>query len=263
MCVCMYVCMYVGVQLNEYADELDCIWSVGLAPDTVPVGHIPGTAISIANTGFYNKLAAQIYRGDFAFEADCGVNFGFLLLAPIDHPSGTAVWKVQSLPPSLGPVQAGEYMDDRAALTFDFSAPVPPACEDNVADMLQEVKKSSKTDAALLGGLSRPAGLPSLLADLYPLNLFFDMVRIVGKQSDGKLLWLGRTLMKPAKDGDGLATFMYFSLTSDDPRVNPELRPGFSVGPSVGFSFSRQLGGEELLVRAKAPLFRLGKERLR
>lgn len=117
-------------KLNEYADELDCIWSVGLTPDTVPVGHIPGTAIAIANTGFYNKLAAKVYRGDFAFEADCGANFGFLLLAPIDHPSGTALWQVQALPPSLGPVQTGEYMDERPALTFDFSTPVPAACED-------------------------------------------------------------------------------------------------------------------------------------
>lgn len=69
--------------------------------------------------------------------------------------------------------------------------------------------------------------------NIYPFRLIIDVVRVVGRQSDGGLIYLGKTYMQdPFRSDHQAYNIAFWSVVNYDPVVTT-LKPGESLRPLV------------------------------
>lgn len=209
--------------LVDRVDELPCIWSVGLAPQAVPLGAVPGQLLALLNTARYNPIANSVYQGDFVVETLCnGKTFYMGFLQAGGRTVSTGKWYIGRLPVDVVPT---EYSDDKDGLILDFSSDIRRECGP---------EDVSKYPLALTM-LPRKAPWNS---NIWPIRTFVDQVRIVGRQKNGELLMLGRTFQTDeSRPNEPAVTAWYFLLRTTDPSVLPQFAAGTPIGPTEEFEF--------------------------
>eukprot|EP00920_Eleutheroschizon_duboscqi_P025512 GHVT01062748.1.p1 GENE.GHVT01062748.1~~GHVT01062748.1.p1 ORF type:complete len:377 (+),score=82.35 GHVT01062748.1:586-1716(+) len=196
--------------------HLPCIFSVAEPPTRVPLGFLYGNLLSIANSGFYSPLVAQFYQGDFVVETKCssGKTYYLNVLKVRGLPVATGIFYLGPLPAR---VSASEFCPEGPGLVMDFAVDLRALCP---------VEDAGQGASPFADFLFRPF-LADLNSHVFPVNLFIDQARVVGRDEDGCILMLGRTFMRnPKAPEEPAVTAWFFSLKSCDPELNPNLLRG-------------------------------------
>eukprot|EP00921_Rhytidocystis_pertsovi_P016319 GHVQ01025793.1.p1 GENE.GHVQ01025793.1~~GHVQ01025793.1.p1 ORF type:complete len:444 (+),score=48.27 GHVQ01025793.1:462-1793(+) len=215
-------------------DQLECLFAVALPVDKVPLGALYGNILAFANTAFYSPLINLIYQGDYVVETKCrsGKTYYLNVLKFGGISSTTGLFYLGKIKRQIA---ANEHYEDMESLVMDFSVSIPEICP--------------------VEGLEGVAGLffrpfwSDVNSNIYPVKLFQDHVRLVGRNKDGCLILLGRTFMTDPLNPEGtVVTSWYFTLTSCDRTVNASFT-GTLPPLNKSFTYERS-SGLELLKRA-------------
>eukprot|EP00921_Rhytidocystis_pertsovi_P002615 GHVQ01004512.1.p1 GENE.GHVQ01004512.1~~GHVQ01004512.1.p1 ORF type:complete len:423 (+),score=37.27 GHVQ01004512.1:197-1465(+) len=244
---------HAGTQyvVNSVADlyglipEIECVWTQGIVPNKVPMGAAYGRLLAFANTAFYDYFVEFIYQGDYLLQTQCNGNYyniGILNFGGFDLSTG--VWTISPLPDHYV-IMDGEHYDGRAGVLMDFTIKVETYCP--------KEGNESGWKAPLLEGFSpfRSGG--------WPVRLFIDMLRAVGRDADECIIMLGRTWMLNPTPGDNtLYTSLYFTLRTCDSGVLPALVRGTKLDPIPETYTYNRAGLFEVLNRLNPISYALG-----
>eukprot|EP00922_Rhytidocystis_sp_ex-Travisia-forbesii_P046857 GHVS01069842.1.p1 GENE.GHVS01069842.1~~GHVS01069842.1.p1 ORF type:complete len:424 (+),score=44.76 GHVS01069842.1:194-1465(+) len=231
--------------LYELVPEIECLWTQAIVPNKVPMGASYGRLITFANTAFIDYFMEFIYQGDFLLQTRCNDNYyniGVLNFGGMDLSTG--IWSISPIPSHFN-FLPGEHYDGRAGVLMDFTVNVEHYCP---------YEGNEKTwRAPLLNGF-RP-----FATGTWPYRLFIDMLRAVGRDSDGCVILLGRTwMLDPLPADSGLYTVLFFTLKTCDPEVLPNFKRGVPLDPTPeAFTYDRQ-GVFEFLQRLDPISFLVG-----
>jgi hypothetical protein len=109
-------------------------------------------------------------------------------------------------------LNTGEYYDGQDNLIIDYTQDFSKLCYN-----FNELKQSQGMD------------IPT--RNVYPLNQIVDALRLVGRQSDGGSIFLGKTYLRNSAQVS--RTVVYFYFVNYDADVNPEFLPGNELPPLV------------------------------
>eukprot|EP00922_Rhytidocystis_sp_ex-Travisia-forbesii_P046856 GHVS01069841.1.p1 GENE.GHVS01069841.1~~GHVS01069841.1.p1 ORF type:complete len:420 (+),score=86.00 GHVS01069841.1:204-1463(+) len=231
--------------LYSLVPEIECLWTQAIVPNKVPMGASYGRLITFANTAFIDYFIEFIYQGDFLVQTRCNDNYyniGILNFGGKDLSTG--IWSISPIP-SHYTFLPGEHYDGRAGVLMDFTVNVEHYCP------YEGNEKGWR--APLLSGF-RP-----FTTGTWPYRLFIDMLRAVGRDSDGCIILLGRTwMLDPLPADNGLYTVLFFTLKTCDPEVLPDFKRGEPLDPiPESYTYDRQ-GVFEFLQRLDPLSFFVG-----
>lgn len=224
--------------LYHLIDQLECMWTASVVPQRVPLGQNYGRLLAFTNTAaldlFTDFLPPRPYQGDYTFLTQCKgqlyiigeLNFGGLGVS-------WGVWTINSFP---RPLVEGEFYDGREGVLMDFSVDMDRICPIEGHESLLE--KNYRFRPFKTGR--------------YPMRLFIDLLRVVGCDSDGGKLLLGRTFMLDPDESNHTPAFtvLFFVLKSLDPGVAPNFKCGTEIQLTEGYEYSRH-GALEFLERQR------------
>lgn len=204
-------------QLFKLIDELECIWAAALTPQAVSRGYHYGQLLAFTNSDLLDFFTRSSYQGDFVFETQCNkVHHMVGLLKFAGLSPSFAIWSINKFPL---PIAEGEFYDGREAIVMDFSVDLRSLCA------------GEGDERTARSNWSRNSMRP-FQTGIWPMRLFIDLLRVVGCDTDGGTLLLGRTFMlDPEKSLNRPAfTVLFFVLKTFDPKVTP---PEFNCGDAV------------------------------
>ncbi|OXA43693.1 uncharacterized protein LOC110858401 [Folsomia candida] len=222
--------------LRKHEAELQCIFSAGLTPSKVPEGPQPGRVLLALNARHFliNPIVRLIWRGNFAFKAECNSTSGSEA-SQIYVGFHNSFNNVAVLPTIvyIAPLQAnfapGECEDGKPSAIMDFTQNLRTICPD-YAEFVRRNKDKLPTSV-------------TSLANFYPNTQILDVFRLVGRQSDGGRIFLGKTYFRDAFRSDKqIATIAFWYTLSYDDQVNPDFGVGENL-PPLEYSYDYMFPG--------------------
>lgn len=193
----------------------------------VPEGPQPGRVLLALNARHFliNPIVRLIWRGNFAFKAECNSTSGSEA-SQIYVGFHNSFNNVAVLPTIvyIAPLQAnfapGECEDGKPSAIMDFTQNLRTICPD-YAEFVRRNKDKLPTSV-------------TSLANFYPNTQILDVFRLVGRQSDGGRIFLGKTYFRDAFRSDKqIATIAFWYTLSYDDQVNPDFGVGENLPPLV------------------------------
>eukprot|EP00923_Selenidium_pygospionis_P009027 GHVN01015446.1.p1 GENE.GHVN01015446.1~~GHVN01015446.1.p1 ORF type:complete len:262 (+),score=10.94 GHVN01015446.1:43-828(+) len=230
-------------QLYHLIPEVECMHTASIIPDAVPLGQNYGRLLAFTNTAaldiFTDFMPPGLYEGDFTYMISCNgrqhvvgeLNFGGLGVS----------WGIWTINPFPRRVAEGEYYDGRAGVLMDFSVDINRVCP--LEGLEAEDHAKYKHFAPYQSGR-------------WPFRLFIDLLRVVGCDTDGGKLLLGRTWMLDPDESENTPGFtvLFFVLKSHDPAVAPGFECGTEIVLNQSYTYSRA-GALEFLDRQRPVLW--------
>jgi hypothetical protein len=169
-----------------------------------------------------NPLVTFLWRGNFAFKAECNATTNKTEIYVGFHNSFNRAYlpTILYISPLEGNFAPGECEDKKSSVVMDFTQDLTKVCPD-----YDEFVERNKNNL--------PTTVKNLV-NLYPQTQVLDVFRLVGRQKDGAKIFLGKTYFKDYYRSDQqLATIAFWYLTSYDEEVNPEFHVGEALPPLV------------------------------
>lgn len=165
-----------GDSLRYYLDDLECIFARGVAPLRPPLGLWYGDVLLVFKTERFNDAVRSVWSGKLGIRSQCrGTNTQFYLVLNFfaNNFNMPAYMFVGSL---KDPLASTEFDDGKNSLFVDYTPNMATVCP----------MEHGENHTINLG----------IVNDVFPINQLVDLVRIVGKTSDGGYILLGKTLAR-------------------------------------------------------------------
>eukprot|EP00922_Rhytidocystis_sp_ex-Travisia-forbesii_P047121 GHVS01070224.1.p1 GENE.GHVS01070224.1~~GHVS01070224.1.p1 ORF type:complete len:418 (+),score=80.18 GHVS01070224.1:360-1613(+) len=193
------------------AGEEECLYSVGLAPLSPPLGVYFGKVLKVFGSDKYNSKVEGLWGGKLGFKSQCrraDTEFHMAMNFVANDFNMPALMYVGSL---LDNVSADDYDDGGQHLFVDYTPDMKVVCP---------LEKQNDKNFNL-----------GIVNDVFGISAIIDVVRYVGDTADGGHILLGKTFARNplnfAEDGDRAIAFWYV-INYDDasyPPLPPTLGP--------------------------------------
>jgi len=212
--------------LKDNYEDLQCMFWAAEEPTKVPVGPLYGDILTVGNQRFLNFVVRTFWSGKFIEKVKCQGSERFL--------GWNRVIGQPQVPfdPYLGYSRNNSnihpmYRDNKRSLMIDYRQEMAKICP----DFVQMTGRNFETVPV------PPVRKSPVHLNFYPLNLFLDIVRLVGRQEDGGAILLGQLFLEDRFSSSKVAKpVSFFTVISYDPELNQEFVYGQTLKPLVSLN---------------------------
>ncbi|OXA54366.1 hypothetical protein Fcan01_10174 [Folsomia candida] len=181
---------YTITSINDFYDhttQLECIYAGSRIPTKIPVGPMHATIITVLNSLIFNPFIEPIWDGKYIKETICnGTKIFVGFNAFPTGPSMPFIPKIRKHGLNLAPA---EWDDGKGGLVVEYSNDVMEICPEVRDDVLSKGGKGAPSAHNIWS-----KGIP-----------FMDVIRFVGRQTDGGNIYLLKTYLRDAFRSDKMA----------------------------------------------------------
>lgn len=201
--------------------DLECVYSAGIVPSTIPLGYYFGIPLTVGQSSSLANLLGVVWKGKYAAQSYCPET-GETKHVLWNRLRNTSYFSANVyIGTLLQPLATGEYDDGRGSLVIDYSSKLS-GCN----SVWNDVGYNTTVHFTENGRL---------------MHQVIDTVRLVGRDATGAAILLGKTYLKfLTMAGHRLATVAYWSLVISGAQFHPEFAYGTQLPPlEKSFAYAR------------------------
>jgi len=199
----------------------------GLSPTAIPMGAYRMRMLQVLNTRTLNPLSDFVAAGKYAGRFHCSANTTATILWNhiFRNPNLPGVLRIGKLKDYK--LEQGIYQDNRDSVIIDYTDDIATRCPNY--DFINFVTHGTRTSAL-------PVTTKEITKNFFPHNQNIGGLRLVGRDSDGAGIYLGKMFMRDLETKQ-FGFLAYFSILNNDKDVCPNFKHGDTLPPLVrGFS---------------------------